>query len=349
MSKFKYFIAYLLPIIVFISLQQTGYKSFLALFVFFVLLPLIELFVKPNNSNFTRAHSKVEKKKKIYDWILYLILPIQYALLIYFLFNVSQTEFLSTAFFGKITAMGLACGVLGINVGHELGHKNHRFYQLLGELLLLTSLNTHFLPYHNAGHHYLVATPEDPATARKNESLYLFWFRSHFGSYFLAWKLEFKRINRLGMKKFCTGNRMIFYAISNVLVVVSIYVFFDWKTLLGFLGAATFGIILLETVNYIEHYGLLRRKINNQYERTSIEHSWNSDHPISRLFLFNLSRHSDHHKNGSKKYQLLSSHDESPQMPTGYPGMVLLALIPPLWFGYMNKRLKEYEAKKIIL
>jgi alkane 1-monooxygenase len=204
------------------------------------------------------------------------------------------------------------------------------------------------LPYHNGGHHYLVATPDDPATARKNESLYMFWIRSHFGSYFLAWKLEFKRIKRLGMKKFCTGNRMIFYAISNVLVFFAIYVFFDWKTLLAFLGAATFGILLLETVNYIEHYGLLRKKINSRYERTSPQHSWNSDHPIGRLFLFNLSRHSDHHKNGSKKYHLLNSYAESPQMPTGYPGMMLLALIPPLWFRYMNKRISDFESNKEI-
>lgn len=339
MKRLKYFTIYLLPIIVYISFQQTGYKTFLSLFVFFVMIPIIELFTKPDKTNFERREIKKEKKKLIYDWILYLSVPVQYSLLIYFLFNISNTEFLSTSFFGKTTAMGLACGVLGLNIGHELGHKNHRFFQLLGELLLLSSLNTHFLPYHNAGHHYLVATPEDPATARKNESLYAFWFRSHFGSYFLAWKLEFKRINRLGMEKFCTGNRMIFYAISNVLVFLSVYIFFDWKTLLAFLGAATFGIIQLETINYIEHYGLTRNKIDDQYERTAPKHSWNSDHPISRLFLFNLSRHSDHHKNGSKKYQLLSSHEESPQMPTGYPGMMLLALIPPLWFKYMNKKL----------
>lgn len=343
MKRFKYFTVYLLPIIVFISFKLEGYKTFLALGVFFGILPLLELFIKPDASNFEKNEAIVEKKKIIYDWILYLILPVQYILLIYFLINLSSTEFLSTAYFGKITAMGLACGVLGINVGHELGHKNHRFFQLLGELLLLTSLNTHFLPYHNAGHHYLVATPNDPATARKNEPLYFFWFRSHFGSYFMAWKLEFKRIKRLGMKKFCTGNRMIFYAISNVLIFVAIYVFFDWKTLLAFLGAATFGILLLETVNYIEHYGLLREKINDRYERTSPKHSWNSDHPLGRLFLFNLSRHSDHHKNGSKQYQLLNSHPDSPLMPTGYPGMMLLALIPPLWFNYMNKKIAEYQ------
>jgi alkane 1-monooxygenase len=239
--------------------------------------------------------------------------------------------------------MGLSCGVLGLNIGHELGHKNHRFIQFLGELLLLSSLDTHFLPYHNDGHHYHVATPEDPATARKNESVYFFWFRSHFSSYRMAWNLEFKRMQRLGKYNFSWGNRMVCYTYLNILLLVGIYFLFGNSTLLAFLGAALFGILLLETVNYIEHYGMLRKKINDRYERTNPTHSWNSDHPIGRLFLFNLSRHSDHHKNGSKKYQISHSHPESPQMPTGYPGMMLLALIPPLWIWFMNKRLKSFE------
>ncbi len=339
MKRLRYFTVYLLPIVVHLSFNQSSYQTFLALFIFFGALPFIELFLKPNSKNFNRTKSLQEKKKVIYSWPLYLAVPIQYLLLFYFLTIMKTTEFLSLAYFGKITAMGLSCGIIGLNIGHELGHKNNRFYQLLGELLLLSSLNSHFLPYHNAGHHYLVATPEDPATARKNESVYQFWVRSHFSSYLLAWQLEIKRVRRLGKKSLCPGNRMIFYSISNIILLNAIYLYFGFESFIAFLGAALFGILLLETVNYIEHYGLLRKKIGENYERPNVMHSWNSDHPSGQLLLFNLSRHSDHHKNGSKKYQILNSHPESPQLPTGYPGMMLLALIPPLWFRYMNKKL----------
>ena len=119
---------------------------------------------------------------------------------------------------------------------------------------------------------------------------------------------------------------------------------FGSSVFIAFLGAATFGIILLETVNYIEHYGLLRKKNEHgRYEAVRHHHSWNSDHPIGRTLLFNLSRHSDHHYNGSKKYQILKSHEKSPQMPTGYPGMMLLAVFQPLWFWVMNKKLQQFR------
>ena len=111
-----------------------------------------------------------------------------------------------------------------------------------------------------------------------------------------------------------------------------------------FLAAATIGFLLLETVNYIEHYGLERKKTEEGYERAMPEHSWNSNHFLGRLLLFELSRHSDHHYQASRKYQLLRHHEEAPQMPTGYPGMILLAMFPPLWFQVMHKRMTEFKA-----
>jgi alkane 1-monooxygenase len=113
---------------------------------------------------------------------------------------------------------------------------------------------------------------------------------------------------------------------------------------LAFLGAAFMGMLMLETVNYIEHYGLQRKLgASGQYERAMPHHSWNSDHVVGRLMLFELSRHSDHHYLASRKYQVLRHHDNAPQMPTGYPGMMLLALVPPLWFSIMHKKIKEWQ------
>lgn len=344
MRRIKYFLVYLLPVTVFIAFHLNGVASFLPVLVFFVLVPFIELFLKPDKDNFDSETALVEKNKSIYDWILYLALPVQFGMLGYFLFLISGTPIDSIEFFGRVFGMGLMCGVIGINIGHELGHRPERFNQLIGEMLLLTSLNTHFLPYHNEGHHREVATPNDPATAMRNQWLIHFWISSHFGSYIKAWSVEKARMRKQGNSPYSFKNRMVVYSILNMILLWSIYYFFDAQVLLAFVLSAVVGILLLETVNYIEHYGLLRQtNEKGRYERVTLKHSWNSDHQIGRLMLFNLSRHSDHHYKASKKYQILESLDESPQMPTGYPGMMVLALISPLWFHLMNKKIEQIQ------
>lgn len=340
----KYLLVHLLPVTVYVSFISEGLLTLLPVFVFFIIVPIIEVFIPPDRSNLDSAVAREESKKLIYDYILLSAVPVQLFFLFYFFDVMGKTPMGSVEFYGRVFSMGLMCGIMGINVGHELGHRRTRWMQLMGEILLLTSLDTHFLPYHNAGHHRNVATPGDSATARKDEWLYWYWLRSHFGSYREAWQLEGKRLAINGKHWFSLGNRMVIYSVANVLVLVSIYHFYDAQILMSFLLAATVGVLLLETVNYIEHYGLLRTKNKKgRYGPVRHHHSWNSDHPIGRLVLFNLSRHSDHHYNGSKKYQVLHSHARSPQMPTGYPGMMLLALIPPLWFSVMNPQLAPYR------
>jgi alkane 1-monooxygenase len=340
MKKLKYLFVFILPLGVFFAFNRQGWSTFSPIIFTFVLIPCLELFLKPDKQNFDQETMLKEKKSRFYDWILYLSVPIQILMLISFLFVIELTPIFSISYFGKVFAMGLLCGVLGINIGHELGHRSSKWDQFLGEVLLLTSLNTHFLPYHNEGHHREVATPDDAATAKKGQTLFSFWITSHFGSYVKAWKIENNRMKRSGKSMFSLSNKMITYSIANLVLLFGIYYYFDFKVLLAFIFAAVIGILLLETVNYIEHYGLLRHKNDSgRYERVKHWHSWNSDHQIGRLMLFNLSRHSDHHYKASKKYQVLESLPESPQMPTGYPGMMMLALIPPLWFSVMNKKL----------
>lgn len=342
MKALKYFSILILPLIVYISFTSKGWLTHLPAFVFFGLVPLLEFFIQPNKENFTKEEEKKEKENKFYTYLLYLTLPIQIIYLFFFFKIIQEMNLTNSEIFGRIFAMGIMCGVIGINVGHELGHRNNRFDEFIGEILLLTSLNTHFLPYHNGGHHYNVATPKDAATARKNEWIFTFWIRSHFTSYIQAWKLENKRMKNENRSWFHHQNRMLIYTICNTILLSAIYFFFGQFVLLAFIGAAVSGIIMLETVNYIEHYGLLRKQNEmGRYERVKRHHSWNSDHQVGQVLLFNLSRHSDHHYNGSKHYQLLKTLPESPQMPTGYPGMMLLALFPPLWFLVMNKRIKQ--------
>lgn len=345
MKPIKYLSILLLPVTVYISFTSTGWLTFLPVIVFFGFVPALELLFNPDKENFSKEQEEIEKENKVYTYILYATIPIQLVCLFYFFIVIQDVGLTSFDLAGRIAAMGLMCGVIGINVGHELGHRNNRFDEFLGEILLLTSLNTHFLPYHNGGHHYNVATPNDAATARKNELLYVFWIRSHFTSYAQAWQLENKRMKEHGRSWFHFQNRMVIYTLANIVLLSSIFYFLGLSALLAFLWAAVVGILLLETVNYIEHYGLLREKNKHgRYERVKRTHSWNSDHVIGKMMLFNLSRHSDHHYNGSKHYQLLKSLPESPQMPTGYPGMMLLSLFPPLWFGLMNKKIQQLNS-----
>ena len=342
MKKAKYLLVYLLPLSVIYAFNSEGILTFTPIFLFFGVMPLIELFIPPDTANYDRDAAAHEKQDPFYDRLLYMAVPIQVGILLYF-FNVIQTvPFGSTEFVGMTLSMGMMCGVLGINVGHELGHRLSRKEQFLGEILLLTSLDTHFLPYHNGGHHLNVATPKDSATAAKNESLFTFWFTSHFGSYAEAWRLEMERMKREGHHRFSLNNRMVVYTLANLVVLSLVFLTYGGIVLMAFIFASVLGIMLLETVNYIEHYGLLRNKREGGgYEPVRHHHSWNSDHPLGRMMLFNLSRHSDHHYNGSKKYQILESIDSSPQMPTGYPGMMILALFQPLWFWVMNRKLKQ--------
>jgi len=340
MKKLKYLTIYLLPLTVAISFTSEGLLTMLPLVVFFLLIPLAELFLKPDARNLDEKERELAAKDPFYDWLLYSMIPIQITFLIWFLLTF-QSANSTLELVGRTISMGIMCGVIGINIGHELGHRVNRGEQFLGELLLLTSLENHFLPYHNRGHDNNVATPLDPATARKNEWLYSFWVRSHFGSYIQAWQIEFERMRIIGKSKFSFHNKMIVYTLAQFLLCFVILVVIGKTALVFFLIVALGGILLLETVNYIEHYGLLREKRENgTYDRVRRIHSWNSNHVFGRVVLFELSRHSDHHYKPDRPYQLLETHEESPIMPTGYPGMMLLALIPPMFFNVMNKKLQ---------
>jgi alkane 1-monooxygenase len=238
--------------------------------------------------------------------------------------------------------MGVSCATLGINVAHELGHRHKAHEKVMAKLLLLTSLYMHFIIEHNRGHHRRVSTPEDPSSARKGEILYAFWFRSVTQAYLSAWKLERGMLQKKGKPFISLHNEMIRFTIFQIAFVIGILLLFGPVATLGFIAAAVMGFLLLETVNYIEHYGLSRKELSpGRYEKTRPVHSWNSDHALGRLMLFELTRHSDHHAYSGRKYQTLRHYDESPQMPAGYPAMVVLSTIPPIWFKVMHRHMEK--------
>lgn len=344
----KYLLVYTLPLGVYLSFHREGWQTFLPPVYGFGIIPVIELFIKSNPSNLSRAEEELVKRDRIYDWLVWLIVPVQVGFLIWYFFNIQTVPAFGLSWWGRTFSMGMMCGVLGINVAHELGHRVSKTEPVLAKVLLMTSLYPHFFIEHNYGHHKHVATAEDPASARLNESLYRFWLRSIVGCYFSAWQIERRRLERKKLPVLSLSNEMLRFTLLEVLLISAVLLWFGPLVLAGFLVAALFGILLLETVNYIEHYGLSRQKVSTyRYENTTPVHSWNSNHIIGRMFLFELSRHSDHHAYPHKKYPLLQSYEKSPQMPTGYPGMMLLSTLPPLWFSVMNARIKNFTENPV--
>lgn len=343
MKKYKYLFSLFITLIIGFSLWSNSIFVFTALIFLFGIIHFLELFTKADETNFSSDQESIANSSRFYDWIVYLFIPCQFALLFYFLVSIGNTTE-TYLVVGKILSMGLACGILGINVAHELGHRNTWYEKLMSQTLLMTSLYMHFFIEHNYGHHQNVSTDQDPASAKRGESLYAFHLRSIFFGYVSAWKIQSEMHKRKGYRFFSFQNKMIWFSMIQLGLLGFIYFLFGFKSLLAFVAAAFIGIFLLETVNYIEHYGLRRKqKENGSYERTMPVHSWNSNHPIGRILLFELSRHSDHHFISSRKYQILRHFDNSPQMPTGYPGMMLLSTLPPLWYYFIHKRLDAYK------
>lgn len=341
---------YASPLIVYASsfyaFQATGWQVWLPLAWAWVLVPVAEFFIKPNPANMTAAEEELAKQDKTYDILLYLIVPLQYAALYQFLQAMLQEEMSIADIAGKIWVMGLLCGTFGINAGHELGHRYTAFEQTLAKLLLLSSQYMHFFIEHNKGHHKRVATHHDPSSARYGEWIYSFYFRSVVFGYMSAWRIATGDTRKKNKPVISLHNEMIRFTIIQAAFITLIFFFYGWLITVYYLIAAGIGILLLETVNYIEHYGLQRKAIaEGRYERAMPVHSWNSDHVFGRIMLFELSRHSDHHYLASRKYQVLRHHTDAPQMPTGYPGMMLLSLVPPAWFYVMNPKVKAIQGE----
>lgn len=321
----KYLLAYSIPLTTYFSLTSSGALSWLTLAYAFGALPFVELFMKGSTVNKDPGISP-----RLFDLLLYSMVPIQLGLCFLFLnqmLNFEEQGFLTIL--GKLFAMAISNGVLGINVAHELGHRKSKPEQVMALILLSSTLYMHFFIEHNKSHHKNVSTPLDHASAEKGLTLYRFLRRSFYQSLLSAFKVDRKQT-------------YLFLGIELSLSLL-IGLLFGPMVLACFLLGALGGALLLEGVNYIEHYGL-RRKLNpsGRYEKVAPKHSWNSNHPLSRIILFELSRHSDHHANADRPYQLLRNFDEAPELPTGYPGMLLLATIPKLWFKLMDPMLERH-------
>jgi len=342
MKDLKYLAAFSIPLMACVGLYFQGVFSFLVPVYAFIFLPTLEMIFPVDDSNLDVEDVNNKLRNKLFDWLLYLNLPVVFGLLFFALKLVTNQALETYEFIGFVFSIGIVLAINGINVAHELGHRQSTNERFLGKALLLPSFYMHFYIEHNFGHHLHAATPEDPATAKYNQSVYSFWFTSTLRQYFKSWKIQKSLLKNNNRGFFSLKNDMLWFTIIQLSYLILIYVFFGSQGLLFTILSGIAGFTLLETVNYIEHYGLLRLKTKSgRYERVQKIHSWNSNHIIGRIVLYELTRHSDHHFKSSKKYQVLECHKESPQMPYGYPTSMLISLCPPLWFKIMNKRIPE--------
>lgn len=236
--------------------------------------------------------------------------------------------------------LGLVTGAGGINVAHELIHRASKRDQALGEVLLVSVTYPWFAVEHVLGHHRWVATPRDPATARRGESVYAFVPRSIVGGLRSFWSIERELTARRGIPWWSLRDRRSRYALATLGTYAALAAWGGAPAVAFFAGQSLVAVVLLEIINYVEHYGLVReRTASGEYERVTPDHSWNSNHWLTGAILFNLPRHADHHAYASRPFYALRPWPGAPELPFGYAAMVLIALLPPLWFAIMERRL----------
>lgn len=321
----------------------------------YVLLPILDLKFGPDGENPPDEMMEQLANDKYYRYCTYVYIPFQYASVILgaYLFTAKDLSWLGfeggLAWWAKL-GVALSVGVLGgvgINTAHEMGHKKENLERWLAKITLAQTFYGHFYIEHNRGHHVRVATPEDPASARFGETFWEFLPRTVWGALKSSVELEAQRIRRLGRspwdpRTYLKNDVLNAWLMSLVFFGILIAVF--GPALIPFvLIQGIYGFSLLESVNYLEHYGLLRQKTESgRYERCAPVHSWNSDHIVTNLFLYHLQRHSDHHANPTRRYQTLRSIDGAPNLPSGYATLIGLTYIPPLWRRMMDHRVMEH-------
>ena len=338
----KYLMSYSIALFAFIGISLGGFYNYLAVVFTFVFIPVLEIIVRKSDEKYTDEEKKNRNLDPFFDLLLYLNIPIVFGI---FFFSLEKLAIASSVYdiIGIILSASIVMATNGINVGHELGHRKSLIARTCSKLLYLPCQYMHFYIEHNFGHHINVATPEDPATARYKQTVYSFWITSVIRTYVSAWEIQLKLLKVSKRSFFSIKNDMVFYTLFQLSFLLFIYYNFGLYLTLLSIVMSIVSFLFLETINYVEHYGLLRKKEpSGRYERVKPHHSWNSNHTIGRIVLYELTRHSDHHFKSSKKYQVLESLDECPHLPHGYPTSILISLIPPLWFSIMNPLVRTH-------
>jgi alkane 1-monooxygenase len=346
-KRYAWLLGLLVPMIPFIAwglVEATGLGVFWFFGPVFVygIMPALDTAIGKDSANPPDSVLKWLEQDRYYRRCTYAYIPLQFASLIGACWFWAHGDLSTVEKLGLALTVGLVGGI-AINTAHELGHKRAAIEKWLSKVALAQTGYGHFFIEHNRGHHVRVATPEDPASSRLGESFYRFLPRTVFGSLRSAWHLETERLGRSDRSPWTLHNDILNAWAMTVVLFGGLVAVFGVDVLPWLVIQAVYGFSLLEVVNYLEHYGLLRqRREDGRYERTRPEHSWNSDNVSSNVLLYHLQRHSDHHAHPLRRFQALRHFDEAPELPSGYGTMILLAMFPPVWRRVMDPRVKAH-------
>lgn len=311
--------------------------------ILYGLAPALDWLIGEDSANAPESAVAGLDQDRYYRNIVFLYIPAQYLLTALGAWYAATGHLGGWELAGLVISVGIINGI-GINTAHELGHKTQTLERWMARITLAPVAYGHFYIEHNKGHHKNVATPEDPASSRMGESFWAFLPRTVIGSVRSAWHIEAERLKRLGKPVLSVDNENLQSWAMTLVFFGALSLWLGPVALLFLVAQAVYGFSLLEVVNYLEHYGLVRQKLaDGRYERCQPRHSWNSNHVVTNLLLYQLQRHSDHHANPTRRYQALRHFEDSPQLPSGYAAMILIAYCPPLWFRIMDPRVVAHH------
>ena len=352
-KRYLWIVGAIIPLIPFAAwglVELTGQGIFWYFGPFFVfgIIPIVDILSGFDRNNPPDEVLDALENDRYYRWITYLFIPMQYTSLIWAAYLFGGGTLFGSDPLTIVEKVGLALGIgmvagIGINTAHELGHKKEQHERWFARVALAQTFYGHFFIEHNRGHHVRVATPEDPASSRVGETVWGFMPRTVFGSLKSAWGIERRRMDRRKKSHWSLKNDVLNAWAFSVALWGGLMIAFGWEIFGYLVLQAVVGIWLLESVNYLEHYGMLRKQLETgRFERINPSHSWNSNNIGTNVLLYHLQRHSDHHANPTRRYQALRDYKESPVLPTGYAGMIVLTWVPALWRAVMDKRVLEH-------
>lgn len=273
-----------------------------------------------------------------YRILFYIYVPLQLLSILWAIDLSTHTSMLGIA--SLILSVGITTGVFGMLAAHELVHSRSHGERILGTVMLSGMAYRHFRIAHVHFHHRYAATARDSATARLGEGFYAFLVRTILGQFVESWQFERARLSKKGL----FANRAALDLALTLIVCAAIFAVWQLPGLVFFLTQSAVAITVLELFNYIAHYGLMRRaNASGRLEPLADHHSWNSSNVLVNLLIFNMGRHSYHHRKPSASYQDLQFVRTAPELPAGYAGSILLALVPPLWRQVMDRRVLAHR------
>ncbi len=324
------------------ALGKNPIVTLIPMLFFYAFTPLMDFLLGEDEHNPPEEVVNAMAEDNYYRFVVHSQIYIAIALFVAFVVFVGTQDLPWWAILALIFGVGInSGGVMALT--HELGHKANKLDRLSAKIGNMIMGYGHFNIEHNKGHHTWVATPEDPASSRMGENFYAFMVRELSGTFVRGISYEKARLAKQGRGFWSVRNDVLqVYAVT--LAATALFVaLFGWSILIFLIPHHFLAWLALTQANYVEHYGLKRKKLaNGKYERCQPKHSWNTNHTYSNLVSFNLQRHSDHHAFPQRPYQVLRDYKDVPSLPTGYGGCFAMAFVPPIWFSVMDQRVMDW-------